>query len=37
MEERLVLCGSNYYEQKYYFNEKVFGRLPQKIKQELQI
>lgn len=37
MEERLVLCGSNYYEQKYYFNEKVFGRLPQQVKQELQI
>lgn len=36
-EEKLVLCGSNYYEQKYYFNDEVFGRLPQTIKEELQI
>lgn len=35
--ERLVLCGSNYYEQKYYFNEERFGRLPQAIRDELQI
>ena len=36
-EENLVLCGSNYYEQKYYFNEARFGKLPQAIKEELQI
>lgn len=35
--ENLVLCGSNFYEQKYYFNEEVFGKLPQAIKEELQI
>lgn len=35
--EKLVLCGSNYYEQKYYLNEEVFGRLPQQIKDELKI
>ncbi|MBQ9118528.1 MAG: hypothetical protein IJY09_00535 [Lachnospiraceae bacterium] len=33
----MVLCGSNYYEQKYYFNDEVFGKLPQAIKEELQI
>ena len=37
MEERLVLCGSNYYEQKYYFNEEMFGRLPQQVKEELKV
>ncbi len=36
-EEGIVLCGSNFYEQKYYFNEEVFGKLPQAIKEELQI
>lgn len=36
-EESIVLCGSNYYEQKYYFNEAVFGKLPEAVKQELQI
>lgn len=37
MDKELVLCGSNYYEQKYYFNEDVFGRLPQQVKEELKI
>lgn len=36
-DEKLVLCGSNYYEQKYYFNEEQFGKLPQAVKEELQI
>lgn len=36
-QEPVVLCGSNFYEQKYYLNEKVFGRLPQQVKEELQI
>ncbi|MDE7298419.1 MAG: hypothetical protein K2N94_06260 [Lachnospiraceae bacterium] len=35
--ERLVLCGSSFYEQKYYFNEKQFGKLPQAVKEELQV
>lgn len=36
-EERLVLCGSNFYEQKYYFNEEQFGRLPRAVREELKI
>lgn len=36
MEERVVLCGANSYEQKYYFN-KQFDALPESIRQELQI
>jgi hypothetical protein len=35
-ENRIVLCGANAYEQKYYFNEK-FNKLPQSIKDELHI
>ena len=35
-ENRIVLCGANAYEQKYYFNEK-FEKLPQSIKDELHI
>lgn len=35
-EERIVLCGANAYEQKYYFNEK-FNGIPESIKQELHI
>ncbi len=31
-----VLCGASAYEQKYYLNP-VFNRLPQQIKDELQI
>ena len=36
MEERIVLCGANAYEQKYYFNEK-FNGIPESIKDELHI
>lgn len=32
----VVLCASNAYEEKYYFNEE-FAELPQSIKEELQI
>lgn len=35
-EERVVLCGANAYEQKYYFNEKFAG-IPDSIKEELHI
>ncbi len=35
--ERSVLCGANAYEEKYYFNEKEYGNLPEEIKKELQI
>ena len=35
-EEKMVLCGANAYEMKYYFNEK-FKLLPENIKKELQI
>lgn len=33
---RIVLCGANAYEQKYYFNEK-FSAIPDLIKEELHI
>ena len=32
----VVLCGANSYEKKYYLNPD-FGRLPESIKQEIQI
>ena len=35
-ENRIVLCGANAYEQKYYFNE-LFKAIPQSIKDELHI
>ena len=35
-EGRIVLCGANAYEQKYYFNEKFKG-IPDSIKEELHI
>jgi hypothetical protein len=35
-ENRVVLCGANAYEQKYYFNEQ-FKAIPQSIKDELRI
>ncbi len=35
-DERVVLCGANAYEQKYYLNEQ-FSKLPQAVKDELQI
>ncbi len=34
--ERIVLCGANAYEQKYYFNP-VFREIPDSIKKELNI
>ncbi len=34
--DKIVLCGSNAYEKKYYFNEK-FGNIPEEVKKELQI
>lgn len=34
--KNIVLCGSNAYEQKYYFNDE-FDRLPQSIKDELKV
>ena len=37
MEEgRIVLCGANAYEQKYYFNND-FDKIPQSIKDELHV
>ena len=35
-EKRIVLCGANAYEQKYYFNEQFSG-IPESIKEELHI
>lgn len=35
-EKRIVLCGANAYEQKYYFNEKFSG-IPESIKEELHV
>ncbi len=35
-QERVVLCGANAYEQKYYFNE-AFKGIPQSIQEELHI
>ena len=35
-EKRIVLCGANAYEKKYYFN-KLFDRMPESIKDELHI
>lgn len=34
--ERVVLCGANAYEQKYYFNE-AFKGIPESIQEELHI
>ncbi|MBQ7839521.1 MAG: hypothetical protein IJ390_03410 [Lachnospiraceae bacterium] len=34
--EKVVLCGANAYEEKYYFNEKFKG-IPQSIQDELHI
>lgn len=33
---RIVLCGANSYEEKYYFNE-LFAGIPQAVKDELKI
>ena len=35
-EYRIILCGANAYEQKYYFNEQ-FANLPENIKEELHV
>lgn len=35
-KERVVLCGANAYEQKYYFNE-AFKGIPESIQEELHI
>lgn len=35
-EKRVVLCGANAYEKKYYFNEQ-FNGIPDSIKDELHI
>lgn len=35
-EKKIVLCGANAYEQKYYFNEQ-FNGIPKAIKEELRI
>ncbi len=35
-DTRIVLCGANAYEQKYYFNEKFKG-IPQSIQDELHV
>lgn len=35
-EKRIVLCGANAYEHKYYFNEQ-FNGIPDSIKDELHI
>lgn len=35
-EEKVVLCGANAYERKYYFNEQ-FNRLPDSVKEEVHI
>ena len=34
--EPVTLCGSSWYQQKYYFNP-AFDKLPEKVRQELQI
>lgn len=35
-DNRIVLCGANAYEKKYYFNEQ-FSKIPESIKDELHI
>ena len=35
-KDRMILCGSNAYDKKYYFN-KTFSKLPQSIQDELHI
>lgn len=35
-DNRVVLCGANAYEQKYYFNEQ-FSKIPQSIQEELHV
>lgn len=35
-QEKIVLCGANAYDKKYYFNEQ-FNAIPESIKNELHI
>ena len=35
-DKKMVLCGANAYEMKYYFNEQFHG-IPESIKEELHI
>lgn len=35
-EKKIVLCGANAYERKYYFNER-FNGIPESVKEELHI
>ena len=35
-DKRIVLCGANAYEQKYYFNEQFAG-IPESVKEELHV
>ncbi len=35
-DKRVVLCGANAYEQKYYFNEQFAG-IPESIKEDLHV
>ncbi len=35
-EERMILCGANAYDKKYYFNER-FKQIPKSIQDELHI
>lgn len=35
-EEKIVLCGANAYDKKYYFNQE-FDKIPDSIKDELHI
>lgn len=34
--DKIVLCGANSYEQKYYFNQE-FSNLPENVREEMQI
>ncbi|MCQ2521759.1 MAG: DUF6145 family protein [Lachnospiraceae bacterium] len=36
-EERMVLCGANAYEQKYYYNREKFDSLPKELQDELHV
>ena len=36
-ENKIVLCGANAYEKKYYFKEEQFKMIPDSIKQELHV
>ena len=36
MDEKVVLCGANSYQQKYYFNPR-FSKIPQSVQDELHI